>query len=702
MASPSPEVVTVNGKQYRSVKEGLASVLAPYHDDKETAPRKGHNNDEGSQAVFYNPIQQFNRDLSVLAILIYGEGAVAEKAARLAEKGRRAKAAKKKAHKDAKPTSNGSNTSTSRKRRADELEGDADQEPAKKARVEEFEADEDEMEVMQLNGDPNESERVQKSSEDGQASKVRFCILDALSATGLRALRYAKELPFATHIVANDISRDAVKSIELNIDHNDVRSTVYSNVDDARAYMYSKVGNERSTNPSYIHRFDVIDLDPYGTAAPFLDSAIQSLSDGGLLCVTCTDAGVFASNGYPEKAFALYGGTTCKGPWSHEAGLRLILNSIAMTASKYGIAIEPLLSLSIDFYARVFVRLHKSAQDVKMLAGTTMMVYNCDVGCGAWSTQLVGRNQPKEDKKGGTFYKHSYAQGPSANPYCDHCGMKMHLGGPMWAGPLHNPYFVQRMIDRVGSLDRKVYGTAERLKGMLTLALEEDLTLAISNAEANTSVPRSEIRSTDAIIPRVPSMTIDSSPFFFVPGALSKVVHCATPAEDQLRGAIRSLGYLVTRSHCKPGSFKTNAPWSTVWDVMREWVRQKAPIKDGAVKENSPGWKLLQRTQGTRGRLVRDVMDEMKSAIQNTRGEEDLNMLLKSAMYRLEREKPTTTDDVDKQEEVPESNGTAPARSKQVQFDVKLGQENPRGKMVRYQINPRANWGPMNRATGGG
>ncbi|KAI9881839.1 MAG: RNA methyltransferase tRNA(m5U54)methyltransferase, partial [Watsoniomyces obsoletus] len=230
---------------------------------------------------------------------------------------------------------------------------------------------------------------------------------------------------------------------------------VHSNVDDARAYMYSKVGNERSTSDSYVHRFDVVDLDPYGTAAPFLDAAIQCLSDGGLLCVTCTDAGVFASNGYPEKAYALYGGIPSKAPWSHEAGLRLILNSIAMNAAKYGIAVEPLLSLSIDFYARVFVRVHKSPQDVKMLAGTSMMVYNCDAGCGAWSTQPVARNQAKEDKKGGIFYKHGFAQGPSASSHCDHCGSRTHLAGPMWAGPLHNPYFVQRMIDRIPSLDTK-------------------------------------------------------------------------------------------------------------------------------------------------------------------------------------------------------------------------------------------------------
>ena len=28
-------------------------------------------------------------------------------------------------------------------------------------------------------------------------------------------------------------------------------------------------------------RVDVVDLDPYGTAAPFIDSAVQSVRDGG-------------------------------------------------------------------------------------------------------------------------------------------------------------------------------------------------------------------------------------------------------------------------------------------------------------------------------------------------------------------------------------------------------------------------------------
>jgi len=61
---------------------------------------------------------------------------------------------------------------------------------------------------------------------------------------------------------------------------------------------------------------------------------------------------------------------------------------------------EPLLSLSIDFYARVFVRITKSANDVKFLAGKTMVINNCDTGCGAWTTQTLGKNKLMKDKNG--------------------------------------------------------------------------------------------------------------------------------------------------------------------------------------------------------------------------------------------------------------------------------------------------------------
>ena len=45
-----------------------------------------------------------------------------------------------------------------------------------------------------------------------------------------------------------------------------------------------------------------MDLDPYGTPAQLLDSAVQAVSEGGLLLVTATDmaGAIFCSPTFPE------------------------------------------------------------------------------------------------------------------------------------------------------------------------------------------------------------------------------------------------------------------------------------------------------------------------------------------------------------------------------------------------------------------
>lgn len=370
--------VSVDGKEYTAVKEGLATILFP-----KVAIQTDRNGKkiEVVGEVFYNPIQQFNRDLSVFAIKAFAEIFHAEKKPKFRPR----------------------------------------------------------------NEDPK------GLAIKGQA-RPRLAILDALSATGLRALRYALELPMVTLAAANDLDKSAVESIKRNILYNKTHAEtsdpeVYSaseavskinvSIGNAQHHMYSVLSPPASRSnttqgsqamSNHIGKYDVIDLDPYGTAAPFLDAAVQAVSNGGLLCVTCTDAGVWASTGYSEKCYSLYGGVPVKGDWSHEAGLRLILNSIAVAAGKHGLYIEPLLSLSIDFYARVWVRIRHGPAQVKNLASSTMIVYNCDEGCGCWVEQRLGKVKEQKDKNSnGTFLKYRLARAPTTGEQCQECGSVMHV-----------------------------------------------------------------------------------------------------------------------------------------------------------------------------------------------------------------------------------------------------------------------------------
>ena len=52
-------------------------------------------------------------------------------------------------------------------------------------------------------------------------------------------------------------------------------------------------------------------------------------------------------------------------PFTPRKALRLLLHTLSTSASRYGRYIEPLLSLSIDFYVRVFVRIQTSPMEVK-------------------------------------------------------------------------------------------------------------------------------------------------------------------------------------------------------------------------------------------------------------------------------------------------------------------------------------------------
>jgi tRNA (guanine26-N2/guanine27-N2)-dimethyltransferase len=609
-----------------------------------------------------------------------------------------------------------------------------------------------------------------KGPPEGQDTRPPFRILDALSATGLRALRYAQELPFNTQVTANDLSPAAVAAIKLNIKHNRLEKRIKTSVGNANAHMYSFVAQEGTGGPG--HKYHVVDIDPYGTATPFLDAAVQATADNGLLCVTCTDTGVFNSMGYAEKAFSLYGGLPGKGDHCHEIGLRLILHAITTTAAKYGIHVEPLLSLSIDYYARVFVRIKKSPADVKFLASKTMLVYQCDHGCGAWKPQFLMRAVEQSGKKNTTFHKHVVAQGPTSDRLCESCGSKMHVAGPMWGGAMHNPSFVQKVLDLVPEVDEEVYKTLPRLEGMLSVAMEECLVQEVgkmvvpvdekgvletngvkekveiktngrvakegeeaveavgeqndkpnSDTSAETTGQKRKRANSSSPAPEEPPVTkpVESSetpatteqgntdgthttapatetlpnrtyqplnssfrdihPFYIIPSSLSRVLHVQAPSDSAFRGALRGLGYQAVRSHCHAGTIKTSAPWTAIWDVMVAWTSHK-PIREGALSTTSAGHGVLKRAK----ERAEDKERECRDKAEATKNE------------RVEK----LADEGKSEEEIREILGReleAEEEGRKIVFDEVLGREAPRAKrLVRYQINPRANWGPMARA----
>lgn len=137
--------------------------------------------------VFYNPVQEFNRDLSISVLNVYH---------RILVKERIEKAAKK-------------------------------QQQRKRAKDEEKKEAKENEEAPALGPEDPPTYVAGKRYEDG------LRILEALAATGLRSIRYAQEIAGVRQIVANDLSRQAVASINKNVQHNKVEELIEASHADA-------------------------------------------------------------------------------------------------------------------------------------------------------------------------------------------------------------------------------------------------------------------------------------------------------------------------------------------------------------------------------------------------------------------------------------------------------------------------------------
>lgn len=220
--------------------------------------------------------------------------------------------------------------------------------------------------------------------EAGKYYENGIRILEGLAASGLRSVRFGLEIPGVKEIVANDFDKAAVEIIKENIKINKMEHLIKASNGDAAMVMYENREKDK--------RFDVIDLDPYGSPHLFLDAAVQAVTDGGLLCITCTDAAVLCGNS-PETCHSKYGSVSLRTKYCHEMGLRIILRSVEAHANRYSRYIEPLVSVSVDFYFRVFVKVHSGQGKVKRSLSKLSTVYHC-VGCGTHHLQRLGHMIP--------------------------------------------------------------------------------------------------------------------------------------------------------------------------------------------------------------------------------------------------------------------------------------------------------------------
>jgi len=171
--------------------------------------------------------------------------------------------------------------------------------------------------------------------------------LDAMAATGARGIRIANEVRGGFELTLNDRDAEALEHIQANIELNGLQSICTANHEDLRCHLAKKV-------------YDYIDIDPFGTPAPFMQASLQGLKRNGILAITATDTAPLAGT-HGRKCERRYMARPLRSPFCHETGLRILIGYIAREAAQLDKGIEPLLCFYADHYFRCYLRVKDSA-----------------------------------------------------------------------------------------------------------------------------------------------------------------------------------------------------------------------------------------------------------------------------------------------------------------------------------------------------
>ncbi|MBN2602781.1 MAG: tRNA (guanine(10)-N(2))-dimethyltransferase [Candidatus Thermoplasmatota archaeon] len=240
-------------------------------------------------------------------------------------------------------------------------------------------------------------------------------ILDGLGASGIRGIRFAKEISGDFFVTINDWSEEAYKLIKKNIQTNGFENVIASN--ENLNLLLSKKS------------YHYIDVDPFGSPAYFADSALRSIKNNGIISFTATDTATLCGV-YPKVCLRRYGSASFHSYLMKEIGIRILLAFISREATKYDKGISPILSYATDHYFRIYVQVRNGVEHA-----------NDSVR----KLSLVNSSQ---------FYVNA----------------ENILVGPLWMGKLEN----KRIIENIRSIltDKKM-GTKNTLWKLLDLLEEE-------------------------------------------------------------------------------------------------------------------------------------------------------------------------------------------------------------------------------------
>ncbi len=327
-------------------------------------------------------------------------------------------------------------------------------------------------------------------------------VCEPLAACGVRGVRFAVEVDGVERVVIGDINERAFRLACCNVQMNGLAGRVLVNNEEAN-FLLSGYGAPR-------RRFDVVDVDPFGSPVPFLDSAVRALRDGGLLALTATDMAPLCGV-HVKACVRKYGGRPLRTEYCHELAVRLLAGCLVRTAARFDVGVDVVFCHCAEHYVRVYSVIRHGAKKADASLGKIGHVLHCfncfhrQIVAGLFGLERVGK--------------------------CPECGGKLSFAGPLWLGRLFDSELCELVEEEVG---KKMLRLGSRIRRMLRLIRGE----------------------------------VDGSVSYFVVDRLCDALGLPVPAVGKVVEALRDDGFEACLTHFNTRGFRSDAPALKVKEVV--------------------------------------------------------------------------------------------------------------------------------------
>ena len=334
-------------------------------------------------------------------------------------------------------------------------------------------------------------------------------VCEPMAGCGVRGLRFLLEVSSIELAVLNDLNPRAFKLSKLNLEKAGAAGKTEVHNLDAEVLL------ARYTAPG--ERFDYVDLDPYGSPIPYLDSCLRSVRGGGFLALTATDMPVLCGAN-PKACLRKYGAKPLKVEYCHELAARILLAAAVRLAARRDLALQPLFTHTTDHYTRLYLQVLKGARRADKALEQLGRLHHCP------------RCLNREVTRG--------LEPPPALKSCPECGGPMEMAGPLWLGNLWN---------------------GETVEAMARLLPETRLA---KPGEASSLLEKVKL---EARVEAVGYYTVDR---------LAEKFKGRPPSPASMTETLRGEGFNSSLTHFNPQGFRTEAPHRLVVEAFRKLSSQ--------------------------------------------------------------------------------------------------------------------------------